>query len=242
MRICAGNWKMNGTAETVKRISEEMNREEFAHTEVIIGVPYTLLMEARSKFNLSYKIAAQTICAYAQKGAYTGGVSASQVKDAKAEVVIVGHSERIKYFQETNEEVEAQLGYALESGLEVILCMGETEEERKEGRTMEIISKRLSILKKVVDKTDKTLQVVVAYEPIWAIGTGKVPSNQEIEEVVSAIQKEMGEEIKGVLYGGSVTKENAKDLLKINSLSGFLVGNASLTTDFVEICKRCDGR
>ncbi|KAH9385684.1 triosephosphate isomerase (TIM) [Nematocida major] len=240
MRICAGNWKMNGTLETVHELSKEMNRKkaELAGTEIIVAPPYTLLMEARRYFDPVFKVGAQGICPYAVSGAYTGGVGAVQVKDLHVESVIIGHSERGKYFKETEEEVHAQLKMAMESELEIILCVGETEEERSAGKTEEVVQKRLCLLKEVL--TGITPQVIIAYEPVWAIGTGVVPAVEEIQPIVSLIHAEMGSSIKGVLYGGSVGKENAASLMQIKNLSGFLVGNASLTSEFVEICGICN--
>lgn len=237
MKICAGNWKMNGTVESVEALAEKMNEQDFQETEIILAVPYTLIGEARKRFKRPYKIAAQRICPYAQKGAYTGEISGEQVKNAGGEVVIIGHSERAKYFEETNEQVRSQLERAVEAGLEVILCVGETEKEKEENKTLKVIRERLAVLKSIAEKSK--VQITVAYEPIWAIGTGKIPSNEEIEEVVKSIAEETEGSIKGIIYGGSVNKDNADTLMRIRGLSGFLVGNTSLTEEFISICRSC---
>lgn len=238
MKICVGNWKMNGSVETVKMLSEKINGKEFSSTEVIIAVPYTLITQARHAFNPLYKIAAQSICPYAQYGAYTGEISASQVKEALADVVIIGHSERAKYAHETVDQIISQIELSIESGLEVILCVGETEAERNSKRTEEVITNRLKKIKPLLIQRD--IRILIAYEPIWSIGTGLVPSNKEIEETLSLIKRETEGYTRGILYGGSVNRSNTKNLLKIPILSGFLIGAASLTDEFIDICEYTD--
>ncbi|KAI5160090.1 triosephosphate isomerase (TIM) [Nematocida ausubeli] len=236
MRICVGNWKMNGTKEMVQNISHKMNEREgdLANIEVVICVPYTLLYEARKSFSSAFAIGAQTMCAYAEKGAYTGGISIEQMKDAQVQSVIIGHSERVKYFHETEEEVKNQVEMAVKNSLSVILCVGEHAKNGSLEENSLIIKNRLNIVKNL---GVPSARIYIAYEPVWAIGTGDMPSAERIQGIVQMIHEEMGDKIQGILYGGSVTKETVQPLLSISHLSGFLVGNASLTTEFAEICE-----
>ncbi|OAG29170.1 triosephosphate isomerase (TIM) [Nematocida sp. ERTm5] len=235
MRICIGNWKMNGDKETVHKISQVLNNIQgsISTVKVVVCVPYTLLYEARREFNSVFEIGAQCICPYAEKGSYTGGIGPYQIKDAGVNTVLIGHSEREKYFHETEEEIRDQLKIAIKNGLNIILCVGEYEKDGSTEETSRIIRNRLDIIKTL----EINSSVIIAYEPVWAIGTGDVPSAERIQSTVNIIHDEVGNRIEGILYGGSVTKDSVQNLLSIKNLSGFLVGNASLSEEFASICE-----
>lgn len=172
-------------------------------------------------------------------GAFTGEISVSQIKDASIPWVILGHSERRTLFHESDANVAEKTSAALESGLSVILCIGETLEQREANQTVDVVVRQLNAVADVVKDWSK---IVVAYEPVWAIGTGKVATSEQAQEVHAAIRKWAAEKLGDstaealrIIYGGSVAAKNCKELAQQKDIDGFLVGGASLKPEFVDI-------
>ncbi len=243
--IIAGNWKMNKTCTETREFFESLlPKIEGLSRNVVVGVPFTSLQEA-VKFTKGsiVKIAAQNMNPN-EKGAYTGEVSPLMLKDLGVEYVILGHSERRAYYHETNEFINEKVKSALKHDLRPILCIGEKLEDRENGTTTEVVKEQLVEGLKGVSKEDIT-KVVIAYEPIWAIGTGKTATPEIAQEVHSFIRnlltslytKELAEEVT-VQYGGSMKPSNVVDLLKQSDIDGGLIGGASLEPEsFVELIK-----
>ncbi|WP_311695574.1 triose-phosphate isomerase [Sneathia sanguinegens] len=243
--IIAGNWKMNKTCTETREFFESLlPKIEGLSRNVVVGVPFTSLQEAVKLTKGSIvKIAAQNMNPN-EKGAYTGEVSPLMLKDLGVEYVILGHSERRAYYHETNEFINEKVKSALKHDLRPILCIGEKLEDRENGTTTEVVKEQLVEGLKGVSKEDIT-KVVIAYEPIWAIGTGKTATPEIAQEVHSFIRnlltslytKELAEEIT-VQYGGSMKPSNVVDLLKQKDIDGGLIGGASLEPEsFVELIK-----
>ena len=229
-----GNWKMNGTramlaeARAIDRAAERLMK-----VEVAIAPPFTLIHATRKEASL-IGVGAQD-CHPAEGGAHTGDISAPMLKDAGASFVIVGHSERRADHGESDADVRAKAEAGLAAGLQVIVCVGENEKERDAGDAEKVVARQLKgSLPRSDDAADK---VVVAYEPVWAIGTGRTPSFMEIGEMHRSIRKRLGAiygdaaaEVR-ILYGGSVKAENAAEILRADEVGGALVGGASLTAE-----------
>jgi triosephosphate isomerase len=238
-----GNFKMNGTIETIKGIVKHLNEAQLdSNVDVVIAPPALYLLLVREHLKPALHVAAQNVFDK-PNGAFTGEISVSQLKDSDITWTILGHSERRTILKESDEVVASKTKYAVDGGVGVIWCCGESLEERESGRTIAVIEKQLSELKtKLGSGTQDWSKVVVAYEPIWAIGTGKVASVEQAQEVHAAIRKWLQANISGevadqtrVLYGGSVNGKNCKDLAKQADIDGFLVGGASLKPEFVDI-------
>ncbi len=229
MKIIAGNWKMNGSHESLKNMMNELENVATDNT-VILCVPFTMLTNG----NEHVSIGAQDVSMH-EKGAYTGEVSASMITNTGAKYVIVGHSECRQYHGDTNDTVRAKATIALANGLTPIICVGETMDEKNAGKTMEIIESgvRESVPSVV------TSPIIVAYEPRWAIGAGLTPTSDEIEEAHTLIAKtltDMGLDKTPILYGASVKASNANEIMSIPNVDGVLVGGASLKPeDFIPI-------
>lgn len=243
--IIAGNWKMNKTCTETREFFESLlPKIEGLSRNVVVGVPFTSLQEAVKLTKGSIvKIAAQNMNPN-EKGAYTGEVSPLMLKDLGVEYVILGHSERRAYYHETNEFINEKVKSALKHDLRPILCIGEKLEDRENGTTTEVVKEQLVEGLKGVSKEDIT-KVVIAYEPIWAIGTGKTATPEIAQEVHSFIRnlltslytKELAEEVT-VQYGGSMKPSNVVDLLKQKDIDGGLIGGASLEPEsFIELIK-----
>lgn len=243
--IIAGNWKMNKTVEETRSMLIElkslMTGKE--NVEVVIGAPFTSLESAvKSVEGSRISVAAQNMYPKSS-GAYTGEISPEMLKDLGVEYVILGHSERREYFKESNEFINEKVKCALSYGLTPILCIGEKLEDRENGRTLEVNEKQ--IREGLANLTnEEAAKVVVAYEPVWAIGTGKTATPEMAEEThkeIRGVLKEMfgeaSEEIT-IQYGGSMNAKNAKELLAMKDIDGGLVGGASLeASSFIEIIK-----
>jgi triosephosphate isomerase (TIM) len=234
--IVAGNWKMHNTiAESValaRAIKEGFSGS--ANGEVVVAPPFTALSAVGDALKGSaVRLAAQNM--YSEdKGAFTGEISPVMLKDAGCACVIIGHSERRKFFSETDDGVNAKVKKALAAGLKPIVCVGETDEERVQGVTQSVVGRQVRGALAGVEKLD---DVVIAYEPVWAIGTGKVATSAQAEEVhafVRGLIRELfgaaAEELR-ILYGGSVTKDNVAELAAMEDIDGALVGGASLKPD-----------
>jgi len=234
-----GNFKSNGTVESIKAIIDNINRAELKGAEVVVSPPALYLLLAQSILRPEVKVAAQNIFDKGN-GAYTGEISAHQLKDAKVDWVILGHSERRSIFAESDQFVASKTKAALHAGLSVILCCGESLEEREKGVTVEVVTRQL---KAVADVVEDWSNIVIAYEPVWAIGTGKVASTEQAQEAHKAIRDWLKQAVSDeaaektrILYGGSVTEKNSPELAKQPDVDGFLVGGASLKPAFVDIC------
>ena len=234
-RIAAGNWKMNGTGEALDQLSAIAEGAPEG-IEVLIAPPATLLDRVRDK---GVATAGQD-CHAEAKGAHTGDVSAAMLADAGASFVIVGHSERRADHGEDDATVRAKAEAAWRAGLTAIVCVGETLEERDAGRHLDVVRDQVAGSVPNGATADNT---VVAYEPVWAIGTGRVAEPPQVEEVHAAIRSALAERFEGgqdiaLLYGGSVKAANAADLFALNAVDGALVGGASLKAeDFLPICR-----
>ncbi len=244
-KVIAGNWKMNMLPnEAIEYIQAFEPLVKDAKAEVILCVPYTdlfyCLMNAQ---NTNIKIGAQNVH-FEEKGAYTGEVSAKMLKAIGVEYVIIGHSERRQYFAETDETVNKKIKAALENELKPIVCVGETLEQRESGKTEEIITTQTKLALEGLTK-EQVKGIIIAYEPIWAIGTGKTATSEDANNSIKAIRKEIasiyGEDIAEeviIQYGGSVKSSNAKELFACSDIDGGLVGGASLKPEeFSKIVK-----
>lgn len=206
-------------------------------SEVIVCVPFTdLFYTLLSAQGTNIHVGAQNMH-WKESGAYTGEVSADMLKCINTEYVIIGHSERRQYFNETDETVNLKVKAALAKGLKPIVCVGETLEQREAGQTVELITGQIS--KALEGLTENDLDnVIVAYEPIWAIGTGKTATNEEANDAIKSIRNKINEEFGTdditILYGGSCNEKNAKDLFAMSDIDGGLVGGASLKADTFE--------
>lgn len=241
--LAAGNWKMNKTpSEAVAFLNELKESVKDAKNDVLVCVPFTALagaVEAVKGTNI--KVGAENMD-YHDSGAYTGEVSADMLSDLGVSHVVIGHSERREYYAETDQTVNAKVLKALEKGLVPVLCCGESKEQREDGVTFEWVRMQLKIALRGVSKADIT-KVVIAYEPIWAIGTGLTATNEQANEVCTAIRELLAElygkdaaDATRVLYGGSVNAKNAADLFAMSDIDGGLVGGASLKVpDFTTI-------
>ncbi|MGB7316410.1 MAG: triose-phosphate isomerase [Planktotalea sp.] len=234
-KLAAGNWKMNGTSADLAQIEALATAHTGALSEILIAPPTTLLHRAADiAKNGPITFGAQD-CHKRESGAHTGDVSAAMLLDAGATYVILGHSERRADHDEHDEDVRAKARAALAAGLRVIICMGEELEEREADNTLDIIGGQLA--GSIPDDVSGE-NLVVAYEPIWAIGTGKVPSVAQISEVHNFIrarlEQRFGPKIARairLLYGGSVKPTNAAEIFAIANVDGALVGGASLKAD-----------
>jgi len=236
--IIAGNWKMNNTPNECKLLSKEIMKslKDIEGIQVIFSPPFTGLneIEIASPF---FK-AAQN-CYYEDSGAFTGEISIDMIKGCGATHVIVGHSERRKIFNEDNYSINRKVLAAKSNGLIPIFCIGETLEDRKKGLTEKIISTQI---KRGLKGIDSLSGIIIAYEPVWAIGTGVAANAREIKGIHKFIQNVLKNIDKKhytpVLYGGSVKPDNSKELINVPGVDGFLIGGASLNVDsFVSIAK-----
>ena len=245
-KVIAGNWKMNMLPdETIKFIDEIAPLVKDTENEVILCVPYTDLFYALlTAQNTNIKIGAQNMH-WEESGAYTGEVSPNMLKCINVEYVIIGHSERRQYFAETNETVNKKIKSALKHELIPILCVGETAIQREKGIQEEVIKEQIKKALSEISQDDAK-KIIIAYEPIWAIGTGNVATKEDANNMLKCIRKEI-ENLYSVdvaqnislLYGGSVKKENAKELFSTSDIDGALIGGASLKVEeFNEIIKQ----
>ena len=232
-----GNWKMNGTRVEATRIAAGLARKltdanrPLPRIVVCPSFPYLGIVQELLE-NTAIKLGGQN-CSQHIDGSYTGEVSAKQIKDMGGAYVILGHSERRNHFKETNADIKAKVTVALKEKLIPIICLGETHAQKAAGQTVPTILKQLQ---ESLPKDIKAEQFLIAYEPVWAIGTGNVPSSEEIKTIHGVIRQELSKMVSPggivpILYGGSVSGNNAKEILKIPNVNGVLVGGASLKLD-----------
>lgn len=242
-KIVAGNWKMNGSIELLNSLVPALAEEaKEAQAEILVCPPALFLNEATRLAGEFLQIGAQN-CHEAFSGAYTGEISASMLAEMQLTHVLVGHSERRAMYGETDALIADKTKAAIGVGLTAVLCVGETLEERESGRTLDVV---LGQVKAVVEKIALSdwAKLVIAYEPVWAIGTGKTASNDQAQDVHKAIREALAvispehADAMRILYGGSVKAANAAELFACPDIDGGLVGGASLDVDeFISICR-----
>jgi len=230
---------LNGTKESIDGIAKFLAEAELdTNVDIVVGVPSCYIEYCVKVLPSQVKVAAQN-CYKVEKGAFTGELSTAMIKDCGANWVILGHSERRNVFGEDDKLIGEKVGFALQSGLSVIPCIGELLEEREAGTTNEVCFRQL---KAIADNVTDWSKVVIAYEPVWAIGTGKTASPAQAQEVHVAIRNWLKENVSPevaestrILYGGSVSAGNCRDLAAQPDIDGSLVGGASLKPDFIQI-------
>ena len=234
--IVAGNWKMHNTVPESVALAKAIKEGAtgIKKTEIVLAPPFTSLYSVYAVIKgTNISLASQNIF-YEDKGAYTGEVAPAMLKDVGCTYAIIGHSERRKYFHDRDEDVNLKVKKALATGLKPIVCVGETEEERIKGITEFVIGVQV---KKALYEINSLSDIVIAYEPVWAIGTGKVATPIEAEEVHRFIRGVLSEAYSSasknvrILYGGSVTPDNISELIDMEDIDGALVGGASLKPD-----------
>ena len=240
--IIAGNWKMHKTiAEALEFVNEVKDRVNNDKVEAVICAPFTLLKDLKQATKgTNIKTGAQNMH-FEEKGAFTGEISPLMLKELDMDYVVIGHSERRQYFNETDETVNKKVLKALEVGIDPILCVGETLEEREAGNTKDVCKVQVEKALENVSKEDLA-KVVIAYEPVWAIGTGKTATSEDandviayIREVVANLYGELANEVR-IQYGGSVKPSNVAEIMNQSDIDGALVGGASLeANDYVEL-------
>ncbi|CAL5334194.1 unnamed protein product [Camellia sinensis] len=250
-----GNWKCNGTTEEVKKIVTTLNEAEVPSeddvavliwhgrvllAEVVVSPPFVFLPVVKNLLRSDFQIAAQN-CWVRKGGAFTGEVSAEMLVNLGIPWVILGHSERRLILNESSEFIGDKVAYALSMGLKVIACVGETLEQRESGSTMAVVAAQTNA---IAERISHWSNVVIAYEPVWAIGTGKVATPAQAQEVHFELRKWLqdnsGAEVAAstqIIYGGSVNGANCKELAAQPDVDGFLVGGASLKPEFIDIIK-----
>ena len=246
--MVAGNWKMNGTSESVKELMAGIKQGMTAvsKAEVVVCppavyIPYVSGVAAGS----AVKVGSQNVCDE-DKGAYTGEISADMLKDTGCEYAIIGHSERRALYGETDELVARRFAAACRNGIKPIFCIGETLEERESGITNDVCARQIDAVI-ALEGVSALAEGVIAYEPVWAIGTGKTASPEQAQEVhafirnkIAGLNEEVAEGLR-ILYGGSMNPANAKELIAQPDIDGGLIGGASLKAeDFLAICQAAE--
>ncbi|KAE8340414.1 hypothetical protein BDV24DRAFT_133837 [Aspergillus arachidicola] len=237
-----GNFKMNGTAESITSIIKNLNEAKLDETTEVVVSPPALYLTLAQQVADKKKVAVSSQNVFDKpNGAFTGEISVSQLQDAKIPWTIIGHSERRVILKESDEFIARKVKAAIDGGISVIFCIGETLEEREANKTIEVVTKQLNAAAKELTK-EQWSKVVIAYEPVWAIGTGKVATTQQAQEVHAAIRKWLADAISPeasentrIIYGGSVSEKNCRELAQERDVDGFLVGGASLKPAFVDI-------
>jgi len=237
-----GNWKCNGSPQQVSNLLKMMNEAAIPNdVEVVVAPPALYAGSVASGMRSDVAVATQDI--WPKSGPYTGDLSPSMVKESGIHWTLVGHSERRQHHGESDKLIAQKAAAALKEGLKVIYCVGETLEERDAGKTLEVVTRQLRALVEEINQKELAgTQLVIAYEPVWAIGTGKVASTSQIQEAHSFIRRWLREHVSPaaaeqtrIIYGGSVTGANCKEIAVLPDVDGFLVGGSSLKPDFVDI-------
>lgn len=234
-----GNFKMNGNKKALDTIIDDLNTIK-TDNDVVVAPPAIYMEYVKNKITNSVQVAAQN-CYKAPSGAYTGEISPAMLTDIGIDWVVLGHSERRHVFGEGNELIGAKVKHALESGLNVIPCIGEKLDEREAGATEAVVFEQMKYLKDNIEENQWS-KVVIAYEPVWAIGTGKTATPDQAQDVHKSLRKWLVDNVSQavadstrILYGGSVKGSNCKELAQQPDIDGFLVGGASLKPEFKEI-------
>ncbi len=245
-KIVAGNWKMNKTVSEglslIEAIKANVAKVQGAGVDVIVSPPYVMLSEAAKALQgSSVKLSAQN-CHQEESGAYTGEISATMIKAIGAEYIIIGHSERRQYFNETSASIAKKVSVVLSKGLTPIYCNGEVKEEREAGKHFEVVQRQME-QELFHLSAEEVKKVVIAYEPVWAIGTGLTASPDQAQEIHAFIRKQLSNkygadvaESISILYGGSCKPDNAKEIFSKKDVDGGLIGGAALKAeDFLAI-------
>ena len=241
--LIAGNWKMNGSLESVTALVDGIKSGDRGNAELAVCPPSVYLMKIGGMLAESgIALGAQNVCQH-PSGAYTGEIAASMLKEAGCRYAIVGHSERRSIYGESDELVAARFQMAIESGIEPILCVGETLEERQQEKTIEVVNRQIDAAL-AASGIDAFAKAVIAYEPVWAIGTGQVATPEQAQDVHASIRQklaglnaEVADQLQ-ILYGGSMNPGNAAELLAQPDIDGGLIGGASLKAeDFLAIAQ-----
>lgn len=243
--LIAGNWKMNGNLNSALILAREVSQaiqndaSLLANNDFVVCPPYLHLMPVKAELSDSISLGAQD-CSPFDKGAYTGDISAEMLKDISCSYVILGHSERRQYYAESNMLIRQKALMANEQGLITIICVGETEEQREAGREQAIVEKQLF---DSLPESATAENTVIAYEPVWAIGTGKTATAADITAMHNFIREKLKQKLENadkvrILYGGSVKPANATEIFAVENVNGALIGGASLKAeDFIGIAK-----
>ena len=232
--IVAANWKMNFTIdESLNLIDEIIKRSPSVEAEIIFFPNYISLQSVKQKLvDTAYMVGSQNVH-HNESGAFTGEVSASMLSILDLDYVIIGHSERRQYFNESDDQVNQKIKRALDVNLKPVVCIGETIDERKSGKTTEVLNRQLNKAFEEIDILSAN-KIIVAYEPVWAIGTGVSADENQVLEAHALIKQTLvsifSENIP-ILYGGSVNASNAFELINLNNVDGFLIGGASLKSE-----------
>jgi len=244
-KIVAGNWKMNTTVPEGVELAEAVlakSAEVPANVGLIVAVPFTHIVPVAAVLKGSRIGLSAENCADKEKGAYTGEVSVGMLVSAGCQYTVLGHSERRQYYGETDAKLVEKINLALAAGLGVILCVGENLEQREAGKHFEVVSEQIrNVLYSLTP--DQMSKVIVAYEPVWAIGTGKTATSDQAEEIHASIRKVIADKFGAqaaddttILYGGSCKPSNAKELFACPDIDGGLIGGAALKADdFIQI-------
>lgn len=246
--LIGGNWKCNGTVAEMNKIIKHINEcgKIPLQSEVVIAVPSIHLTAAKAAFRKEVAVSSQDVALSPKAGAFTGEICAPLLLDIGVKWTLTGHSERRVGFGfpgETNEVVGKKTAVAVQAGMSVIACIGEKLEERENGTTMVVCAAQLAAIAAELKESDWK-KVVIAYEPVWAIGTGKVATPEQAEQTHSEIRDWIAKHVSPsvalavrIIYGGSVNGKNCKDLIACPNIDGFLVGGASLKPEFADIMK-----
>ena len=232
--IIAANWKMNFTIdESLNLIDEIIKKSPSNEAEIIFFPNYISLQSVQQKLlDSAYKVGSQNVH-HDESGAFTGEVSASMLSVLNLDYVIIGHSERRQYFYESDDQVNQKIKRALSVNIKPVVCIGETIDERKSGKTIEVLTTQLNKAFEEIESFNANM-IVVAYEPVWAIGTGVSADKNQVLEAHALIKQTLASifsENIPILYGGSVNASNAFDLINLNNVDGFLIGGASLKSE-----------
>ncbi|KAJ3371368.1 hypothetical protein GGF31_003291 [Allomyces arbusculus] len=239
-----GNWKMNGSTKSIQTLVDTLNKAHLPveQVDVVVAPPAPYLALVRSTLDSKLAVSAQNVYA-AKSGAFTGETSPLFLKDLDIHWTLTGHSERRQYFRESSEYVAEKTKFALDQGLSVIACIGESLIERETGATNAVLASQLEPLAAALTAADWA-RVVLAYEPVWAIGTGKVATPAQAQDAHKYIRSWLAKHVSPavaqatrVIYGGSVTAGNCGELARMGDIDGFLVGGASLKPEFTQIVK-----
>jgi len=236
---------MNGSKAKIAEMCQVLKNGHYGASardaDVVIGCPSVYLEHTNQVLPKFISAAAQN-CYKANCGAFTGEISPSMIADCGVKWVIIGHSERRQLFGETDKLIAEKVSFALSNELKVVACIGETLQEREAGKTFDILMHQVQAIAGAIKDTEHWKNLVVAYEPVWAIGTGKVATKEQAQEVHAFLRKWLASKVSEsvsqsirIIYGGSVTGDNCRDLIKQTDIDGFLVGGASLKPDFIKI-------
>ncbi|MBL4773769.1 MAG: triose-phosphate isomerase [Alcanivoracaceae bacterium] len=245
--LVAGNWKLNGSLSMTRDLISEikMGLPANKNFDVAVFPPFIYIPEAVQLAGDVVIFGGQTVSEY-DKGAYTGEISAEMLKELGCKMVLVGHSERRAFYNESNEDIANKFQATLKFGLKPVLCCGETLEQRESGVTEKVVAEQINAVIDLVG-IEVFADAVIAYEPVWAIGTGKTASSEQAQSVHAFIRSLLSLKsdtiapLVPILYGGSVKGSNAKELFSMQDIDGGLIGGASLTSeDFLAICQQAD--